>query len=95
MPREREHDGGQVGGGVAVRERAAERAAVADLRVADLTGRGGEERRVLAQHRVVLDVVVAREPADGERVAVVADVRQVVAAGRRRRAPTAWPGAAS
>ena len=60
-----------------MRERAAERAAVAHLRVADLARRVREERRVLAQHVAVLDVVVTGEPTDRDVVARVAHVRQL------------------
>ena len=44
---EREHHGRQVGGRVAVGERAADRAAMAHLRVADLPGRVRDDRAVL------------------------------------------------
>ena len=74
---EREQARGQVGGRVAVGDRAADRAAVTHLRVADLGRRGREQRRLLAHERVGREVVVARERADRERVAVVADVAQL------------------
>ena len=89
---EREDHRGQVRRGVAVRQRPAEGAAVADLRVADLARGRAQDRDVLPHHRVVLDVVVPGEPTDGELVAVVAHVREVaepadVDQHRRRRQP--------
>ena len=50
---ERQHHRGQVGGRIAVGERAADRPAVAHLRVADhARGRRGDDRAVLLQERV-------------------------------------------
>ena len=66
---------GQVGRGVAVRDRPAERAAVADLVVADLGGDGAEHAALRAEHVARLEVAVAGERAD----------REVVAARRGRR----------
>src|SRR5207248_221791 len=61
---EREHHRREVRCGVAVRERPGERAAVTDLRIADLARRGGEEWDVLREQLAVLDIVMAGEPAD-------------------------------
>ena len=58
-------------------DRAAERATVAHLRVADVSCGMREQRHVLAQQFGRLDVHVAGHRADGDVVAVVADVRQV------------------
>ncbi len=74
---EREQDRRRVGGGVGVRDRAADRAAVPHLRVADRADGLGEDRARGAQELVVLEVVVARERADRDRVAVLAHVREV------------------
>ena len=67
-----------ISGCVGVRERAADGTAVADLRVADLAGGVGEERGVLLHERVRLDRAMGREGADGEMVAAVVHVGQVV-----------------
>ena len=77
---EREHHRRQVRRGVAVGQRTGERAAVANLRVADFTGRSREERDVLGEDLAVLDVVVAGEPTDRDVVAGVVDVREVAEA---------------
>ena len=45
---QRQHDRGQVGGRVRVGQRPADRAAVPDLRIADLAGRVGEQRQLSA-----------------------------------------------
>ena len=74
---ERERRRRQVGGRVGVGDRAADRAAVAHLRVADVAGGVRQQRHVLGEHVGVLDVVVAGQRADGDVVAGVADVRQV------------------
>ena len=58
-------------------DRAADRAAVTDLRIADMAGGMGQQRRVLVQQIGGLDVAVAGEGADRDVVAAVTDVRQV------------------
>ena len=78
----------QVRRRVAVGDRAADRAAVADLGVADLAGGVGQQRHVGLQHLGDLEVAMAGQGADGDVVAVVADVGQVRAGGRCRSAPT-------
>ena len=83
---------GQVGRGVAVGQRAADRAAVPDLRVADLAGGVREQRQLAGQHVGGGDVVVAGERADREVAAVVADVAELaepadVDQGLRHRQP--------
>ena len=63
---------------VGVGDRAADRAAVAHLRVADLARRRGRSSGTCCAQQVGrLDVVVAGQRADGDVVAGVADVRQV------------------
>ena len=58
--------------------RPADGAAVADLGVADV-GRGvGQDRRVALEHVADLDVAVAGERADGDVVALVPDVVELV-----------------
>ena len=69
---------GQVRRGIAVRERAADRAAMPHLRIADQSGGVRDERVVLLDQRVVADVVVPRQRTDRERLARVAHVRQLV-----------------
>ena len=74
---EGEENRGRVRGGIAVRDRAADRAAVANLRVADEAGRLGDDRALGPQELALLDVPVAREGADRDRVPVVLDVGEV------------------
>ena len=62
-------------------ERAADRAAVTHLRVADFTGRRREQRDRLGEQRAVLHVVMAGEAADRDGVSCVADVGEVAQAG--------------
>ena len=71
---QREQHRGQVRGGVGVRQRAADRAPVPDLRVADLAGRVGEQRQLARQQAGVRHVVVAGQGADRDVAALVADV---------------------
>ena len=75
---EREHDRREVGRRVAVRDRTADRAAVAHLRVADPGGGLPDQRAVLREHRIAHELCVPRERADRDPVAVVADVAQLV-----------------
>ena len=57
---DRQHRGGVVGRRIGVREAAAERAAIAHLRIADLAGGLGDHRALLAQQRRRGDVVMRR-----------------------------------
>ena len=75
--------------------RAADRAPMADLGVADLAGDVGEHRGVRAHERVGLEVAVARERADGEVVAAVADVGELAHPADVDEHAPAWRGAAS
>ncbi len=68
----------QVAGRVGVGQRAAERAAVPDLRVGDRAGRRGQQRGVLAHQRVVHHLVVGGGRADEQRVAGVRDTTHVL-----------------
>ena len=54
-------------------QRAADRAAVADLRVADLAGDLGEQRQFAPEQVVPRQIVVAGEGPDGDMAALVAD----------------------
>ena len=74
---EGEQHGGQVRGGVAVRDRTAERAAVPHLVVTHLGGHALQRRAVLRQDVTDLEVAVARERADGDVIAGVTHVREV------------------
>ena len=74
-------DRGQVGRGIAVRQRAADRAAVPDLRVADLAGRVRQQRDGLGQQRGVLQVAVPGQRADRDVPGRVADVAQLAQPG--------------
>ena len=71
---------GRSDAGIGVGDRAADRATVTDLGVADLAGGVRQQRHVLLQERRRLDVHVAGQGADGDVVAAVADVRQVAEA---------------
>ena len=73
---EREHRRRVVGGRIGVGQAAAERAAIADLRIADL-GRGlGDDGTALAQQRRASHVVVRRARADLDRAVLLADARE-------------------
>ena len=74
---ERENHRRQIGGGIAVGERAADRASMTDLRVADLPGRVGDDRTVLPEGGCRGDVLVPRQRADRDRVPFLPDVRQI------------------
>ncbi len=75
---QREQHRGQVRGRVGVRDRAADGAAVPDLRVADLARRVREQRHLTGQQRGAVHVVVPGQRADRDVRALVGDVRQVV-----------------
>ena len=92
---EGQHRGRQVGGRVAVGDRPADGAAVADLGVADLAGHVGQHGHVGGAARSRSPVAVAGEGADGDVVAARRGRRTGRAAGRCRSAPTARPAAAS
>jgi hypothetical protein len=77
---QREQDGGQVGGGVGVRDRAADRATVPDLGVADLAGRVREQRHLTAEQPGVLDIVVPGQRADRDMRSLVGDVGKLTQA---------------
>ena len=90
-----EHHRGKVGGGIGVRERTADRAPMAHLRVADLAGGVGEERHLLLEQVRGLDVAVASQRADRDVVAAVADVGQVLQPADVDQHRRATPAAAS
>ena len=68
---QRQQRRGQVGGGVAVGDRAADGAAVADLRVADLPGHLGQQRHLLPHQVGGGHVVVAGQRPDAHGAAAV------------------------
>ena len=74
-----ERQGGrrEVAGRVGVGDRPADRAAVAHLRITDVARRMSEQGNVLGEHFRDLDVAVPREGADGDVIAILADVREV------------------
>ncbi len=74
---QREQDGGQVGGGIGVRDRAADRAPVPDLRVADPARRVREQWHLAAQQRGMLDVMVPGQRADRDVGAPIGEVGQL------------------
>ena len=78
---EREHDRRIVGRGIGVREAAAERAAIADLRIADLTGGIGHHRALLTQHRGRGHVVVHGRGADLDLAVLLANAGEARNAG--------------
>ena len=71
---------GQSTGRVGVGDRAADRAPVADLRVADDAGHLAEPRVVVDDDRVLVDLAVGRAGADPE---LVVRLRDAVEARRR------------
>ncbi len=75
---EREHHGAEVGSRIGVGDRAADRAAVANLRVADQLHRPRDQRAAGRQHRIADERGVPGERADRDPVAVLADVAEVV-----------------
>jgi len=79
---QREQHGGQIRGGVGVRDRAADRAAVPDLGIADLACRVREQRQLAGQQGGVLDVVVPGQRAERDVGAMVGDVGQVTQAAQ-------------
>jgi hypothetical protein len=72
-----EQHGGQVGGRVGVRDRAADGAAVPDLRVADLTGRVRQQRHLAGQQFGLIHVVVPGQRPDRHVGAPVGDVGEI------------------
>jgi len=60
-----------------VRDRAADRAPVPDLRVTDPAGRVGQQRDLAGQQAGVLDVMVPGQRADCDVRSLVGDVRKV------------------
>ena len=70
----------EVGGGIGVGDRAADRPAVPDLRVADVPGGAGQQAAALGQDRVERQIGVPAERADRDPVAVLAHVAKVVEA---------------
>ena len=81
---ERERGRRIVGGRIVVGERAADRAAVAHMRVADAAGELGERRDRALHDRALADLDVAGHGADDEVVALAGDARQIgnAASGR-------------
>ena len=75
-----QQDRPEIRGRVAVRDRAADRAAMADLRVADVRRRGRHRRTAFREDRVDREPCERRQRSDRDVVAVVADVAQVVEA---------------
>jgi hypothetical protein len=73
---EGEEHSGQVRRGIGVRDVAANRAAVADLRVADLSGRLREDRTAFGKNRRRGELCMSRQRADPDRVAGCRDALQ-------------------
>ena len=67
----------QVARGVGVHQRAADRAAVADLRVADLAGGVGEQRQLAAEQAGVRHVVMGGEGPDRDVAVLLPDVGEL------------------
>jgi len=65
-----------------VRDRAADRAAVPDLRVTDLPGGVGEQRHLATEKFGILDIVMPGQGADRDVGALVGDVGQVTQAAQ-------------
>ena len=77
---EREQDGRQVGGRIAMRDRAADRASVTHLRIADQRSGLRDHRTMLREHRVARELSVPCERTDRDPIAVLTDVTQLVEA---------------
>ncbi len=73
---EGDQGGGQLGGGVGVGDAAADGPARADLRVADLGQRRGDQGCGLGHERVALGLALAHGGADDELVALAGDLVQ-------------------
>ena len=73
---DRQHDGRVVGRWIRMGQAAAQRAAIADLRIANFTGRVGHARALLAEQRRRGDRVVDRGGADLDLSLVFSDVRE-------------------
>ena len=89
---EREQRRGKIARGIAVRDRTADRAAVAHLVVADLGRDRAQHTALLGEHVAGLEIAVTGQRADREVIAGVAHVREVahpadVDEHRRRREP--------
>src|SRR4051812_3086947 len=69
---QRRSHGDQLGGGIEVAERTAERAAVARLAVANLQHCLVQQRTARAKARVELEITLARHGADYQRLALLA-----------------------
>src|SRR5262245_43239685 len=72
-----EHHGGQIGGGIGVRNRTADGAAMPYLRIADLGGRGGKQRQLAAQQLRLAKLVVAGKRAHGNLAVDLANVTEL------------------
>jgi hypothetical protein len=68
-----EHRAGKIRRGIRVRDVSADRPTIANLNVADLVGRLGDDRRLLLHRLGPGDVGVRRERADRHRLAVALD----------------------
>ena len=74
---ERQHHRGEIGGRVAVGERAADRAAMTHLRVADLARRRRDDRAMLLEQRIGVHRGMPGERPDRELRARIADVGEL------------------
>ena len=68
-----EHDRRHFGSRVGMRKIAANGAAIADLRMRNDRQRFGDERQFGLRHRIALEAAIARERADAQAVAAIAD----------------------
>jgi hypothetical protein len=75
---ERNHAGGKFGGRVGIDKAAADRPTIADRRMGNMPGCFGEERRVLRDQRIALDLGMARQCADAQRIAVERNALQLL-----------------
>ena len=69
----RQHDGGVIGGWIRVGQAATQRAAIADLRIADLTGGLGDNRTLVGEQRRRGNVVMDRRREDLDLAVLLAD----------------------
>ena len=77
---EGEHHGREIGGGIGVGQRAANRAAMADLGIAHMAGGVMEQGSGAAEQFAGLEIAMAGERTDGDVISGIADEAEIVEA---------------
>ena len=75
---ERQQAGGQFGRRIGEGDRAAEGAAIADRRMADMRHGERDQRRMLGDQRGMLDLRMTRQRADFDRLALLGDAAETL-----------------